>query len=139
MIGTWEEDVFVSLFKVLYSAKVRRKVNEKLWWVPFKRGLFVVGSFYNVLERNDGLYFPWKSVYRTKVPLRVAFFAWLTALRKILTMDNPRKWHVIVLIGVVYVKGTGSSWTIFLSIVKLPVPYGMFSSADLSCLWLCLD
>jgi hypothetical protein len=35
-------------------------------------------------------------VWRTKVPLRAAFFAWLAALGKILTIDNLRKQHVIV-------------------------------------------
>jgi hypothetical protein len=30
-------------------------------------------SFYNALGCRDGLCFPWKSVWRTKAPLRVAF------------------------------------------------------------------
>ena len=41
--------------------------------------------------------------------------------------------------GVLCVKGIGSSWTIFYSIVRSPEPCGMFSSADLGCLGLCLD
>jgi hypothetical protein len=38
----------------------------------------------------------WKSIWRIKVPLRAAFFTWSAALGKILTMDNLRKRHVIV-------------------------------------------
>jgi len=41
--------------------------------------------------------FPWKSIWRTKVPLKVAFFAWAAALGKILTLDNFRKRRVIVI------------------------------------------
>jgi hypothetical protein len=43
----------------------------------------------------------WKSVWRTKVPLRVALFVWSAALRQILTMDNLRKRPSLWLIGVV--------------------------------------
>jgi len=43
---------------------------------PFKRGLFAIKSFYNVMVSNAGFRFPWKNVWRTKVHLRVVFFAW---------------------------------------------------------------
>jgi hypothetical protein len=36
-------------------------------------------------------------VWRTQAPPRVIFFAWLVALGKILTLDNLRKRHVIVI------------------------------------------
>jgi len=42
------------------------------------------------------------------------------------------------MIGVACAKGMGSLWTIFFSIVRLSVPYGMLSSAALGCLGLCL-
>jgi len=38
------------------------------------------------------------------------------------------------LIGVVYVEGMWSLWTIFCFIVRLLVPFGMFSSFNLGCL-----
>jgi hypothetical protein len=60
------------------------------------RGLFNVRSFYNSLVRNDGTPYCWKSIWWIKVPFREVFFASSAALRKILTMDNLRKWHVIV-------------------------------------------
>jgi hypothetical protein len=42
-------------------------------------------------------------------------------------------------IGVACVKRIESPWTIFFFIVRLRVPFGMFSSVDLGCLRLCLD
>jgi hypothetical protein len=45
-----------------------------LWWIPSKREPFGVKSFYNVMDCHDGFHFPRKSVWRTKVPFRVAFF-----------------------------------------------------------------
>jgi hypothetical protein len=60
------------------------------------KGKFDIRSFYRVLVCKDVVPFPWKSIWRTKLPVKVAFFAWLAALWKILTMDNLRKRHVIV-------------------------------------------
>jgi hypothetical protein len=44
------------------SSECCREGEDKLWWVPSKRGLFAVRSFYNVLDHHDGSQFPWKSV-----------------------------------------------------------------------------
>jgi hypothetical protein len=77
-------------------ARVRWVGEDKLWWDPSKKGLFGVKSFYSVMGCHDCVCFPRKSVWRTKVPLRVAFLVWSVALGKILTMDNLRKLHVIV-------------------------------------------
>jgi hypothetical protein len=75
---------------------VRREGEDKLWLVPSHKGKFDVKSFYMVLVCKDDVLFFWKSIWRTKVPLKVAFFAWSTALGKILIMDNLRKRHIIV-------------------------------------------
>jgi hypothetical protein len=50
------------------------------------------------------------------VPLRLLFFfffAWSAALGKILTLDNLRKMHVVVVDWCVCAKGMESLWTIF--------------------------
>jgi hypothetical protein len=41
-------------------------------------------------------FFPWKSVWKAKVPPKVAFFVWTAALGKILTMENLRRRGIIV-------------------------------------------
>lgn len=88
-------DVLVSFFTLLYSIRVRREGEDKLWWAPSHKGKFDVRFFYKVLACKDED--PLKSIWRTKVPLKVAFFAWSVALRKILTLDNLRKMYVIVI------------------------------------------
>jgi hypothetical protein len=57
----------------------------------------VVRSFYKVLTYKEEDPFPWRSIWRTKVPLKVVFFAWSATLGKILTLNNLRKRHVIVI------------------------------------------
>lgn len=90
-------NAFVSFYRLLYSVRLRREGIDRLWLIPFKRGLFGVKSFYNVLVCLDGIRFPWKNVWMTKVSLRAAFFVWSTALGKILTLDNLYKRNVIVM------------------------------------------
>jgi hypothetical protein len=84
-------DAFVSFCRLMYSVRLRCEGFDRLGWIPSKRALFGVKSFYNVLGWFDGIRFPWKSVWRTKIPLRVAFFVWSTTLGKILTLDNLHK------------------------------------------------
>jgi hypothetical protein len=93
----WEVDVFASFFNLLYSVRVKQDDVYKLWWSPSKKGLFDVSSYYSVLAGNDVTHFPWKSIWKTKVPLREAFFAWSVALGKILTGDDLRKRHASVI------------------------------------------
>jgi hypothetical protein len=55
----WEVEAFASFSRVLYLARMRRKMEDKPWWVPSKRGLFGVKSFYSVMGCHDGFCYPW--------------------------------------------------------------------------------
>jgi hypothetical protein len=79
--------VFV-FFKLLYSQKVRQGVEDKSYWIPFKRKLFEVKTYYHVLSTSVSFPFPWKCIWKVKSPSKVMFFVWTAALGKILTLDN---------------------------------------------------
>jgi hypothetical protein len=68
-----EVDAF-ALFYRLYLVRMRWEGEDGLWWIPSKRGLFGVKSFYSVMSCNDGIRFSCRSVLRTKFSLGVAFF-----------------------------------------------------------------
>jgi hypothetical protein len=70
--------------------------------------LFKVRSFYS-LACSGSSRFSWRSVWRTQAPSRAAFFVWSVALGKILTLDNLRKWLVIVINKCYMCKKTGES------------------------------
>jgi len=86
MIERW---ISLPLYTLLYSIRVRHGSDDKLCWIP-SRGLFDVRSYYNGLVPCDNTSFLW-SIWQNKAPLRVVFFAWSTALGKILTMDNLKE------------------------------------------------
>jgi hypothetical protein len=71
----WKVDVFASFFQALHSVKVRRGSEDKMWWFSFKKGLFMVKSFFS-LTCFGGSRFSYKSVWRTQAPSRAAFFTW---------------------------------------------------------------
>jgi hypothetical protein len=93
----WELEVFASFLQVLHSATMRQGIEDRLWWISSKRGLFKIKAFFLSLTCNECRRFPWKSVWRTQAPSRAGFFVWSAALGKILTMDNLRKRHIIVI------------------------------------------
>ena len=66
---------------------MRWEGEDKLWWVPSKRGLLGLKSFYNVMGCYDSFHFPCKSIWRTRIPLRVAFFVW-SKIDKFLVSSN---------------------------------------------------
>ena len=57
----------------------------------------MVSAYYHLLVGHSEQFFPWKSIWKQKIPSRVAFFVWTTALGKCLTIDNLRKRKVCIL------------------------------------------
>ena len=58
-----------------------------------------MSGYYRVLLGNGDQSFPWKSIWKSKIPSRVAFFIWTAALVKILTIDNLQKKNMWLLDG----------------------------------------
>uniref|UniRef100_A0A7N2M3Y2 Reverse transcriptase zinc-binding domain-containing protein n=1 Tax=Quercus lobata TaxID=97700 RepID=A0A7N2M3Y2_QUELO len=59
---------------------------------------------------GDTIYgFPWKSIWKQKIPSRVAFFVWTAALGKCLTIGNLRKRKVWILDWCYMCKRNGES------------------------------
>jgi hypothetical protein len=104
-----EMEMVLSFFERLYSTSVRHGEGNMLVWNPFKRGLFEVRSYYEVLIMKNGPLFSWKSIWRVKAPTRVAFFVWSASLGKILTHDNLRKRNVVVIEWCCMCKKNGES------------------------------
>jgi exonuclease III len=108
-IQDWEMEVISPFFEVLYSCKISQGNVDRIRWSSSKKGLFEVKSFYKILSNSHAEVFPWKSIWRCKVPKRVAFFGWNAALGKILTHDNLRKRNIVVVEWCCLCKKNGES------------------------------
>ena len=92
----WEEESFDRFMEIVYSSEVRGVGPDKVCWKLAKSGGFEVSSFY-LSFYPPSLSFSWRSMWQSKVPPRVAFFSWSASFGKILTIDNLRKWRIVVL------------------------------------------
>jgi hypothetical protein len=95
-VHDWEKDSMNSLMELIYSTNVVGNGVDTLCWQRKSKGGFTVKSFYQSLSPSPLRMFPWKCCWKPKVPPRVAFFLWTTVLSKILTVENLRKRHIII-------------------------------------------
>ena len=82
---------------LVYSSTVRGVGPDKVCWKPTRSRGFEVRGFYHSFYPPTLVPFPWRMIWQSKVPPRVAFFACSASLGKILTIDNLRKRRVLVL------------------------------------------
>ena len=68
-----------------------------------------VKSFYCCLSPSLSMSFPWKGIWKPKVPPRVTFFLWTAALGKVLTADNLRKRNIVIISWCCMCKKDGES------------------------------
>ena len=97
MIDLSEMEAFRSFIHSIYSTSVRGTEEDKRYWLPCKRKGFTVSAYYHLLIGHNEHSFPWKSIWKQKIPSRVAFFVWTAALGKCLTIDNLKKRKVCIL------------------------------------------
>ena len=81
---------------MLYSASVIGHGVDHICWKLSGLKIFQVRSYYQALSGKDGVVFPWKCIWRPRVPPRVTIFIWTAALGKILTLDNLQRRNIIL-------------------------------------------
>ena len=109
LVQDWEIESTSSFLELLYSINIKRYMKDKMCWKPSRSKGFQVKSFYTQLTSNGLGSFPWKSIWKAKVPPRVAFFVWTAALGKILTADNLRRRGIIIVSWCCMCKADGES------------------------------
>ena len=90
----WELESMVVFSALVFSTMVGRNEEDKLVWWAACSGSLEVKLYYTVLLCRNSHSFPWKGIWKVKVPSKVAFFTWTTAKGKILTLDNLRKQNI---------------------------------------------
>jgi len=92
----WEEKAFDLFMGLVYSSTVWGFGPDKVCWKPARNRGFEVRGYYSSFYPPTLVSFPWRMIWQSKVPPRVAFFYWFASLGKILTTDNLCKSCVIV-------------------------------------------
>uniref|UniRef100_A0A7N2LR36 Reverse transcriptase zinc-binding domain-containing protein n=1 Tax=Quercus lobata TaxID=97700 RepID=A0A7N2LR36_QUELO len=92
-----ELEAMSSLMETIYGSSIRGFGEDKMCWIPSKDKGFMVNDYYRILVGPTIYGFPWRSIWKQKILSRVAFFVWIVALGKYLTIDNLRKRKVWIL------------------------------------------
>uniref|UniRef100_A0A2N9I916 Reverse transcriptase domain-containing protein n=1 Tax=Fagus sylvatica TaxID=28930 RepID=A0A2N9I916_FAGSY len=74
LIQDWELESVSAFLEVLYSVTIHRNEEDKLIWKPSPEKGFQVKFFYKEIFSPGVGVFPWKSIWKTKAPPRIAFF-----------------------------------------------------------------
>ncbi|KAJ9696951.1 hypothetical protein PVL29_008942 [Vitis rotundifolia] len=87
----WEIESVERLLQKIHVCRVQRDEEDKVIWTVSKNGAFSVKSLYSILERGGSSLFPSKSIWRVRVPPKVAFFAWEASWGKVLTLEQLQR------------------------------------------------
>jgi hypothetical protein len=91
----WELESLAAFMELIYSQTLDGTGQDQLCWNKMEKKAFSVKSFYHCLN-PPSLGFPWRGIWKSKVPLRVAFFTWTAVLGKLPTIDNLRKRNMVI-------------------------------------------
>ena len=84
----WELAASYSLLHFIQTRIPRGGGCNRLCWDLNGSGKFDIRFFYHKIRNAVPSTFPWKGIWKVKVPKRVAFFMWTAAHGQILTLDN---------------------------------------------------
>jgi hypothetical protein len=92
----WEVDVLASFFNLLYSYRVRWEGENKLWWTLQTKECSMLAAFTVSLHVMMTFLFHGRVFGKPRCIREFFFFAWVAVLGKIISMDNLRNQHVIM-------------------------------------------
>ena len=84
----WELATSYSLLQLIQTCIPQGNTRDTLYWRLKGDGKFDTRSYYLAIRGASNSLFPWKGVWKPKIPKRVAFFLWTAAHGRTLTLDN---------------------------------------------------
>ena len=121
----WETEHFYTFLDLINSMPLNGKGQDKKCWESAGNYNFKVSKYYLSLSSTPNISFPWKPMWRSKVPPRVAFFSWTAALSKIVTIENLWYESVIVVDWCYMCKKSGELVNHLL--LHCPIAYDLWS------------
>ncbi|WMV38554.1 hypothetical protein MTR67_031939 [Solanum verrucosum] len=93
LLNDWEVERMIQFYNTLEQAKSLNFEEDKLLWSLDKGGKFRVKAAYKMLNISTEIkeWWPWKMIWKGKIPHKVACFTWLVASQAVLTQDNLMK------------------------------------------------
>ena len=67
-VHTRELEAVLSFLDTIYGATVRGFGEDKMYWKPNRNTGFMVNNYYSLLVSFNDCCFPWKSIWKQKIP-----------------------------------------------------------------------
>jgi hypothetical protein len=109
LVQDWELESISLFLELLYSVTIHRLEEDQFRWKPSPDKGFQVQSYYKEICSSRTGSFPGKSIWKSKVPPRIAFFTWPAALGTILTAENLRRCGIVLVSWCCMCKASGES------------------------------
>lgn len=89
-LNDWELQSVAELWETLEAFQGLTEEEDVLMWKSHKSGAFSVKIAYHFINTiaNPTQGWPWKQIWRVRVPKKVLCFTWLVAREAVLTQDN---------------------------------------------------
>lgn len=93
MTGKWETTRVAEFLKTVEAFNGLQTGEDFMWWKGNSKGRFKVNPAYKLMDQtNKQTYsWPWKQIWRSKIPHKLSCFIWLLAKEAALTQDNFKK------------------------------------------------
>jgi len=90
LLNDWEIDRVIEFYNTLELFSGINSNQDLIIWQRNRQGKFSVKSAYKEfnLSNNQVGCWPWKMIWKVKIPYKVACFTWLLAKEAVLTQDN---------------------------------------------------
>ena len=89
--NNWEIELVEYFLHRIQAFQVQREEEDRVFWTASKCGAFSVKSLYFMLELGGSSLFPCDSIWRVRVPPKVAFFSWEASWGKVLTLEQLQR------------------------------------------------
>lgn len=92
-LNDWEVVRVAEFLNTVGNFNGNQAEEDVLWWKGGSRGIFKVGAAYRLMDQPSlqNPTWPWKHIWKCKIPYKVSCFIWLLAKEAALTQDNVMK------------------------------------------------
>uniref|UniRef100_A0A2N9F8G9 Reverse transcriptase zinc-binding domain-containing protein n=1 Tax=Fagus sylvatica TaxID=28930 RepID=A0A2N9F8G9_FAGSY len=75
-VQDWELESLTSFMECIYAKPLTGEGEDRCCRASYSNVKFAVKRYYRSLTPHNSVMFPWKIVWKAKVPPRIAFFSW---------------------------------------------------------------